>query len=330
MLTDLNTSNTYHLALLIGVFVAIRHHHTYGVTPGGLIVPGSLVILFIVSPVWCLTVLGLSVLVYGIYQHWFRRTDYKRRTPMYILACLSLGLSSTVALCYAHFGWIEFSLDLQVGNILPGIIAFNFSKQDISKVSRAIALCTGVTFAGVSGLSAIFNLLGILSEIEHVSASNSTLQLNYPLIHFVLALGAGYLIYRYQDIRSGGYMIAPIVALTLLDPFTAIHFLIGCVIVYHGALLFCEWTLTVGLRRYVVVLSLSTLYIWGSELGLSILDPSLAIVQGSSYLLNIAMLSCVNDAILYRHKPVLRYMALMAGISIGGIVAVDMLSYLLA
>lgn len=330
MFTTLNTPGVYNLILLVGVFVAIAYRNAYGVIPGGLIIPGSLIVLLIMSPLWCATVIILSAFVYWVYEHWFRRTDYKRRTPMYVLACLSLGISSIVSFCYVRWGWLPFSLDTQVGSIVPGIIAFNLSKQDAGKVTRAIATCAGTTLAIVGSVYALLSTSGILSPTPAIVAPSPAGQLNYPLIHFAIALGTGYLIYRHHDIRSGGYTIAPVVALALLEPFTAVRFLVGCTLVYHATRLFCEWTLTVGLRRYVVVLSLSTLYLWGSELWLQAIDPSLPLFQGSSYLLNIAMLSYVNDAILYRQQSIFRYLVLTTGISMAGIVAVDVFSYLLA
>ena len=321
--TALNSADIHHFSLLIGVLIAIQYRNAYGVMPGGLIVPGSLIVLLTISPLWCITVIGLSGVVYALYQRWFRRTDYKRRTPMYILACLSLGISSGVALLYNHWGWLEFSLDVQVGSILPGVIAFNFSKQDFRRVSEAIALCTSLTLAGVIGILGLMNILGIPHINQLASGSDPVMALNYPLVHFVLALGVGYLIYRCQDIRSGGYMVAPIVALAMFDPATALHFLIGCVLVYHLTQLFCEWTLMVGLNRYVVVVCLSTLYLWGTELWVQSMMPGVVIAHGSSYLLNIAMLSCVNDAILYRSKSVLKYMTLLVGTSMVGILALS-------
>ncbi|MEM9216560.1 MAG: poly-gamma-glutamate biosynthesis protein PgsC/CapC [Cyanobacteria bacterium P01_F01_bin.150] len=305
------------------MFIAIRYRNTYGVIPGGLIVPGSLIVLLTISPLWFITVIGLSGIVYALYQRWFRRTDYKRRTPMYVLACLSLVLSSLVALLYNHWGWLEFSLDVQVGSILPGVIAFNLSKQDFKRVSQAIALCTSLTLAGIIGILGLLDILGIPHIHQLVSTGNPVMTLNYPLVHFVLALGVGYLIYRYQDIRSGGYMVAPIVALAMFDPLTAFHFVIGCVLVYHITQRFCERTLTVGLNRYVVVLCLSTLYLWGTELWIQSMMPGIVIAHGSSYLLNIAMLSCVNDAILYHSKSVLKYMTLLVGTSMVGILALS-------
>ncbi|MEO0854055.1 MAG: poly-gamma-glutamate biosynthesis protein PgsC/CapC, partial [Cyanobacteria bacterium J06648_11] len=311
VLSTFNTADIYRLSLLIGVCVALAYRDRYGIIPGGLIVPGSLVVLLLLSPIWCVTVLGLSAGVYGMYQQWFQRTNYKRRTPMYILAFLSLSMSSVVALTYQHWGWLEFSLDSQVGSILPGVIAFNLDKQGAGKVCRAIAICTPIALVGVLGIAGVLQLSGLLPPLQVTAISNPALQLHYPFIHYSLALGVGYLIYRHQDIRSGGYMVAPVVALLMLQPFAALHFVTGCAFVYVITRLYCEWTLTVGLRRYGIVLCLSTLYLWGSELVLQVIDPSLLAFQGSSYLLNIAMLSYVNDVILYQDKPVFRCMALM-------------------
>ncbi len=329
ILSTLHTADSYRLTLLLGVFITITYRNMYGIIPGGLIVPGSLVVLLILSPVWFVTVLGLSFIVYGIYQYGFRSTDYKRRTPMYILACLSLSLSSIVAFYYSRWGLMPFSLDSQVGSILPGVIAFNLSKQKVGRSTYALVVCTGLTFICVLGIVGFLHYLGIQQPFAAATSPQIVLQLNYPLIHFFLALGVGYLIYRQQDIRSGGYMVAPVVALALLNPFTALYFLLGCGMVYTLAQLYCEWTLTVGLRRYVVVLSLSTLYLWGTDLALQSIDPTLPVLQGGSYILNIAMLSYVNDAIVYRDRPVLKYMILLTGISMVGIVVVDIVSYLL-
>ncbi|MEO0804142.1 MAG: poly-gamma-glutamate biosynthesis protein PgsC/CapC [Cyanobacteria bacterium J06642_2] len=330
VLSTFNTADIYRLSLLVGVCVALTYRDRHGIIPGGLIVPGSLVVLLLLSPIWCVTVLGLSAGVFWIYQRWFQRTNYKRRTPMYILAFLSLSISSAVALMYQHWGWLEFSLDSQVGSILPGVIAFNLGKQGVGKVCRAIAICTPIALAGVLSIAGFLELSGLLSPLQVTVPSNVALQLHYPYIHYSLALSVGYLIYRHQDIRSGGYMVAPVVAITMLQPFAAIHFITGCAFVYVVTQLYCEWTLTVGLRRYAIVLCLSTLYLWASELILQVIDPSLITFQGSSYLLNIAMLSYVNDAILYQKKPVFRCMTLMLCISAIGIMMIDTFNYLLA
>ncbi|MBD2014354.1 hypothetical protein H6F96_10260 [Microcoleus sp. FACHB-53] len=63
-----NTPEIHRLALNIGAFVAIAYKDRYGVIPGGVIVPGFIIVLFLLSPIWCITSLALSFAVYFIYS----------------------------------------------------------------------------------------------------------------------------------------------------------------------------------------------------------------------------------------------------------------------
>ncbi|MEO0948902.1 MAG: hypothetical protein AAFY11_12310 [Cyanobacteria bacterium J06641_5] len=77
---------------------------------------------------------------------------------MYVLACLPLIISNLVALTYHHLGWLELTLDSQVGSILPGVIAFNVGKQGVRRVIRAIAICLYITAISVVGVAIILHL----------------------------------------------------------------------------------------------------------------------------------------------------------------------------
>jgi hypothetical protein len=101
---------------------------------------------------------------------------------------------------------------------------------------------------------------------EEGYAGKATLQIKYPLIQFYVALAVGYFIYRSQDVRSGGYMVTPVTAALLIQPVSAITFLLGCVLVYLLTQKICQFTLLIGLKRYALVLLLSTSYIWLIEL----------------------------------------------------------------
>jgi hypothetical protein len=72
----------------------------------------------------------------------------------------------------------------------------------------------------------------------------------------------------------------------------------------------------VGLNRYALALCLSTIFVWGVELVFLQLDSTILPFQGSSVLVIIAMLSFVNDSILYGHKNVYRYIGVMLLIAI--------------
>lgn len=98
MLESFNSPEVCRLSLAIGAFVAVKYKDNYGIIPGGIIVPGFIIALWLISPLWCATVVALAFPVYWLYQKFLARTGYKRRTPMYLLATLSLAIANLVAL----------------------------------------------------------------------------------------------------------------------------------------------------------------------------------------------------------------------------------------
>ena len=331
MLSALNTPEIYRLALVIGALVAVHYKDRYGIIPGGIMIPGFIIVLFILSPIWCLTSLSLSFVVYFIYKRFLDRTGYKRRTPMYILGSLSIAIASILELIYRQLGWLNPSLEVLFGSLMPAIIAFTFTRQNIKKVVQGIAISTGLTafilliiyLIGTQILNADFN------TIRPLYAGLEPLRLKYHIVQFYIALGAGYLIYHFQNVRSGGYMVSPIAAVLLLQPVSAILFLLGCFIVYWITQWICELTLTVGLKRYALVLFLSTIFVWGTELLVAKLDFTILPFQGSNFFVIIALLSYVNDGILYGYKNILPCMILTIAISTTTIIIIDFLSILL-
>jgi len=140
-----NTPEIHRLALNIGAFVAVSYKDRYGVIPGGIIVPGLIIILFLISPIWCITDLILSFIVYLIYKQFLEQTSYKRRTPMYVLSFLSLPIANAIGLLYIKIGWLYPSIDNLSGTLLPAIISFTLTKQKMIKVVRAVVFTTLVT-----------------------------------------------------------------------------------------------------------------------------------------------------------------------------------------
>lgn len=307
-----NTPEIHRLALTIGAFVAIAYRDRYGVIPGGVIVPGLIIVLFLLSPIWCVTSLALSFAVYFIYNRFLAKTSYKRRTPMYILAFLSLAIANSVGLIYTKLGWLYPSLDSLSGTILPAVIAFTLTKQKMNKVTRAIAITTFATLGIVTAIylvgSSLFNL--DFDVLRGYYSSKEVLRIPYHLFQFYTALAVSYLFYRFKDVRSGGYMVAPVAAALLVQPVSAIVFLIGCVTVYLVVQTICQLTLLIGLKRYVVALFFSTLFIWTTELLFIHFDFNQLPFQGGNLFVIVAMMSYVNDSILYASKNVINYMVL--------------------
>lgn len=318
---SLNTPEIQRLALIVGAIVATYYKNTYNVTPGGIIIPGVLVISFLISPIWCLTTIALSFLIYWLYKRFFTRADYKRRTPMYLLSAISLSIAHPLSLVYSELGLMSTSLDSFSGALVPAIIAFTWTRQKMGLVCRGIVLTTLLT-ASIVGMIYLVgtNLLGLeFDTIADMIRGKESLRLRYSLLQFYVMLGLGYWIYYRVNIRSGGYIIAPAAAALFVHPISAVLFLVGCIVVYFTTKAICDASLTVGLNRYALTLCLSTIFVWGMELIFIQLDSTILPFQGSSILIIIAMLSFVNDSLLYSHKNVYAYIGgiLIIAIALG-------------
>jgi hypothetical protein len=315
---SLNTPELQRLALVIGAIVAINYKNAYGIIPGGVIIPGVLIVSFLISPIWCFTTIALSFFIYWLYSRFFKKADYKRRTPMYVLSALSLGIAHSLSLAYSELGFMTPTLDSFSGALVPAIIAFTWTRQKMELVFRAIILTTLIS-AAILGMIYVIgtNALGLeFDTIADMIRGKNTLGLRYPLFQFYVMVGVGYWIYRRINIRSGGYIIAPAAAALLVNPVSAVLFLMGCIAVYFATKAICDASLIVGLNRYALALCLSTIFVWGVELVFLQLDSTILPFQGSSVLVIIAMLSFVNDSILYGHKNVYRYIGVMLLIAI--------------
>jgi len=308
---SLNTPEIQRLALMVGAIVAINYKNTYNVIPGGIIVPGLLVISFFNSPIWCLTIIALCFPIYWLYKRLFTTANYKPRTPMYILSAVSLSIAHPISLVYSELGLISSSLDNFSGALVPAIIAFTWTRQKMGWVCRGMVLTTLLTGTIVGMIYLIgTNLLGLeFDTIADMTRGKDILGVRYPLLQFYVMLGLGYGIYHFVNIRPGGYIVAPAAGALFFEPISAVFFLVGCIVVYLTIKAICKATLIVGLNRYALVLCLSTIFVWSIELIFLEIDSTILPFQGSNTLVIIAMLSFVNDNIVYSQKNVFAYIA---------------------
>ncbi|MDJ0553269.1 MAG: poly-gamma-glutamate biosynthesis protein PgsC/CapC [Microcoleaceae cyanobacterium MO_207.B10] len=317
MLESLNTSEITRLALLIGAYAAVHYKNSEGVIPGGIIVPGLIVVTLILSPIWGISLIGLAFVLYPLYQRYFQHSS-KPRTPMYILAMMSLFVVYPIAFLYDYLGWMEFSEEGLTGSLIPAIIAFNWTKQDRLKVLEGISITTLFTggmvatiyWLGWSWLDLDFNI------VHPAYADQLDIEFNYPLLQFGIILLLGYLIYQKSSVRPGGYIVLPAAAALLMQPLSAVCFLLGCLLVGSLSWLTCRYSLTIGLNRYALVLFMSVVYVWGVELLLLMFNPTLVPFRGLNLLVVIAMITLVNDSLLYWKQGGLKYMTFLGLVAI--------------
>ncbi len=232
---------------------------------------------------------------------------------MYILGTLSILISTPLALAAIQLGLIASTLDGITGSLIPGVIAFNLHRQNWRSVSQGMLIVTASTliltlsFVGIGS-----QLFGInFNELNQYYRHVSSIQLHFKSVQFLVALLIGMTIYKRTQERPGGYVVAPMAAVLLLEPLSAAMFVGGCLSVEHGVRAMSARSLIVGLNRYVVALLLSIAYVWSAEMLFIQLGMEALPFQGNQILVVIAILSYANDVVLYGRSKVLPWMLLM-------------------
>lgn len=313
MLQAISTPEVQRLALAYGTLLALAYKERMGILPGGIIVPGLVVVLGLLSPLWCLTGLVLAPLLLLVYRRWLQRPEHIRRSPMYFLAGLSLLVSNLVALAYIRLGWLPPSLDELSGTLLPGILACTLHRQQPARVLRGLALTTLATALLLLLTVLLLQHLGIdLNAIARAYAAygpEPVLRLQAHGLSFALALLVGFLLYRSSGLRPGGYVVAPVAAALLRQTTSAVFLILGCALVMAMLRLLEAQSLTVGLRRYGAALLFSILWVWGVELWCLQRGVAVLPFQGNHLFVIIAMASYANDLVLQPPRRVLPLMA---------------------
>ena len=144
--------------ILLGVIVSILFYEITDIAPGGIIVPG-LMLLYISQPLKIVYTVAIALVACFVVKLLSRRFIVfgKRRFTLLILICflLHLAFNALIGLFVPSFSDFAFSL---VGYTVAGVIANNIFKQGAIRTvgSLAIVLCVLelmvvlLSFAGVS------------------------------------------------------------------------------------------------------------------------------------------------------------------------------------
>ncbi len=130
--------------LLIGVLVSIIFYEITDITPGGIIIPGLLV-LYLSSPLRMGYTVFIAILAYFIVKLLSKKFLIfgKRRFALLIIVSLFLhyGINLGVGLFTNNLSTFAVSL---IGYTAAGIIANNMSKQGVIKTSISLAIVIGI------------------------------------------------------------------------------------------------------------------------------------------------------------------------------------------
>ncbi|HVI69461.1 MAG TPA: poly-gamma-glutamate biosynthesis protein PgsC/CapC [Magnetospirillaceae bacterium] len=237
------------LTFLVGAVLALLYKKKFGVTPGGIIVPGILASLIFINFPAFIVMLALSVLCWAIYKYTFGRFALTRRWASLITISVSvvLGLISMVAFNSAHI----FNQELLVSLVVPGLIAISARKYGLGKVMIGTLSVTAVSY--LAGWALAYAIpYEILTYMTVKLGTYTPLSLENPALVFIVSLLAAVLVYYKFGIRGGGYMVAPfIAAVTVSSPIQALLVAVGVALSYIAVRLLLRFTLVIGLERFV-------------------------------------------------------------------------------
>lgn len=248
-----NSIDMIRVVFLLGAVLALICKKAYGVTPGGIIVPGILAYSLSFSFISFLIAIISALICWGIYSLFIASFALSTRWRSLVLIAISAVIGLVEIAAIHTFSPIPQEA-LLFSLVVPGLIAIGARKYTMPKVMLAVLTVTALTVLGGLGLAHLipYNQLSFLS----VSLGEFVpLTLANPFISLPLALTTAMVLYWKFGVRSGGYLIAPFLATVLF--FSPLQFALlgaGIAISYFLMRLIQKFTLIIGLERFVACL----------------------------------------------------------------------------
>ena len=175
------------IIFLLGAVMALVYKKKIGVTPGGIIVPGLLACLLIMSFEAFLIVMGISLLCWAIYKLTFARFALSQRASSLALMGLSVGLC--IAAVVLSDKYTNLSQETQLFSmVIPGLITISARKYGLQQVMTGTLATTAATFV-VGSLIAKILPVAATSYLSTGLGSYHELWLAHPLFSFAVSRG---------------------------------------------------------------------------------------------------------------------------------------------
>lgn len=253
------------LLFLLGAVAALIYKKRFGVTPGGIIVPGMLAIGTYASWLTPVFVIVNALVCVGIYQLCFARYALKHRWSALILVTLSTVIGFA-AHALQEPAYNELHQVLLINLVAPGLVAMSIRRSGLVEVFAGTATVTAIVY--VVGIAIYMAFPPVFyTQLTVGLSSYQELSIHHSEIFLVLSLIVSALVYVLFGIRGGGYIVAPyIAAVTLSTPAQGLLLLGSAVFCYGSVRLIQRYTLIVGLERFVLCLICATIAITANDI----------------------------------------------------------------
>ena len=297
-----NSLDLVRIVFLLGAVLALICKKKFGITPGGIIVPGILACILFSSFTVFLITLATSMLCWAIYQLFMSSFAITSRQMTLMIVSLSVAI-----------GLIEFALQQQLNifhtetilmsMIVPGLVTLSAKRYGVKRVALSMLSVTAMT-AGIGILLARLVPYEYLSQLTVRLGEFPTLAVPNPFVAFPVSIATAVLLSYRFNIRSGGYLIAPFLAAVLMASPLQFGLLIAGVVLSVAAIkLIQHFTLVIGLERFV--LSLFCGYFVVSMIDLLAINGLIIGYHSSALILITAVAVLTNDICLQPIKQFL-------------------------
>jgi hypothetical protein len=248
-----NSIDLTRIVVLLGAVLALLYKKKFGITPGGIIVPGTLAYVLSYSVPLFGTTIFLGVVYYYVYKLTFNRYAISKQATTLIIMSMSviLGLVASYAMQILHLLSNElFALNL----VTPGLIALSIIKYNFIDVILGTLSVTFTTFiiACALALALPFN---VMSQLTVSLGGYTHLGLDNPYVFLPLSMLITVLMYFRFGIRSGGYLIAPYLAAVMFSsPIQGLLLGLAIATSYLIVMTIQRHSLLIGLERFVFCL----------------------------------------------------------------------------
>lgn len=284
---------------LLGAALALLYKKKIGITPGGIIVPGSLAIGIYFSWLTPIVVLLTASTCWGLYEAMFRRFAFSLRWANLIVITMSTVIGVAFSALYAPLYELTREAIL-ITLLIPGLMVISFRKYGFLPVITGTSIVTGVVY--LVGLVAFFTIpTRYLTELTVSLATYKPLSLSSAGIVFGISLITSFIIYFTFGMRGGGYIVAPFIAVVTFSSLTqSLAIAFAVVLTYLAVKFVSHFTLIVGLERFVFCLFSASIFMTAMD----VLASTIKVegYQTASLILIVAVAVITNDLCLHPLK----------------------------
>ncbi|MCB0158957.1 MAG: poly-gamma-glutamate biosynthesis protein PgsC/CapC [Caldilineaceae bacterium] len=273
------------LAIALGVAASMIYYERFGVTTGGVIIPGYLA-LFVTQPSQIVVTLLVGMATFWIVQRilrprlmlWGRRLyEAEVLTALVIQLIWGLVLMSVAPLAPAILALYG------IGFVLPGIVAHDMGRQGVRATITAAVICALAVFGLVVVVESLRSLWSIPAWQTAPAVTSRMQRFAYPVewlpVGVTLSVVVSMMLYHQvplfqggllpESLRAGGVVTAGYLALFMLRPldllFVTVSSLLTYVIVTQ---VFMRWTILFGRSKVAAMFLTALLITWLLELAI--------------------------------------------------------------